>query len=370
MRALSVTPLDLAARFGFARGTDGVVTWSGLGDLTREAAGRWSLMRRATLQRFVARALDASGVDDEGTLSRLGDAVDQLIHLGDLEPVYIGEPDSNEIADTELDKLVVGTPGVRLAATRPRYVPLGERLLLVGLSAGGIPVATERFGGAESSASLARWAANDDLTRAQLDAAGFAECEVEDWMGLPGWLEYQERRRAAKAADLAGLWSLLLANLDQFGMPVSDAGSYALIAGTPGRYFGRPEKLDGRWVRGDVAPVGVWCGVVHGHGERHLRPVVVDSKNGRAVRALELYDLDELRWALLARGCHEQREVVRAGGGRLDLTFPCPSAWRRVAALCKVEAWRWSLPPWVCAADLAPVLEGVLLQEAPNPTPR
>jgi len=370
MHALSVTPHELAERFGFARGAVGVVAWSGLGDLIREAAGRWSLARRATLQRFVARALAASGVDDESSLSRIDDAIDQLIHLGDLEPVYIGEPDPNEVADTELDKLVVGTPGTRLAATCPRYVPLGGRLLLVGLPAGGIPVAVERFGGAESSASLARWAANDVTTRAQLDAAGFVECEVEDWMGMPGWIEYQERRHAAEATDLGALWSILLANLAQFGMPVSDAGSYSLIAGAPGRYFGRPEIPDGRWVRGDAAPVGVLCGVVRGHGERHLRPVIVDSKNGRAVRALELYDLNELRWALLARGCHEQREIVRASEGRLDLTFPCPSRWRRVAALCNVEAWRWSLPPWVRAADLVPVLEGVLFQEAPNPTPR
>jgi hypothetical protein len=370
MQARGVPPEELGARFGFSRDAEGGVAWSALGDLVREAAARWSIARRVTLRRFVEGALRASGIDDQNTLDRIDQAIDALVHLGDLEPVFVDEPDTNQDTDNTLDVSITSTRGARLAATRPRHLLIGGRRLVVGLSTMSPSVSIERFGGAERSSSLARWAASDEGSKAQLDAAGFAECDFEDWMGVPGWLGHLERRRATETAELRDLWSCLLSNLEQFGMGVGDPTAYAIVVGSSGRYFGRPDALDGRWAPGDATPDGTWCGFVRGHGSQHLRPVIASSSGGRIVRALDLYDLEEFRWALLARGCHGQREVVRVMDRRLAFTFPCPAQWRRVAALCRVDGWNWSLPPWMHASDVALALDGALLQEAPHTAPR
>lgn len=361
MHASKCSPEELAARLGIEVDSSGAVAWGGLADLVRQAVGRWSLVRPATLRRFVRRTLEAVGADSAGSLIRVSEAIERIAQLGDIEPVFVGDLERPADSGPDGEDALAAPPGARLAAAAPRHVRIGERRLIIGLG-DSLPFATEPFGILGGAVSLARWAQADEVTASLLEAAGFAECDLEDWLGAPGWLVHLERRRASLGAPLSELWTSLEGALGEIGMPVSDASRCAVVAGRPGGYFGRAEALDGRWQRGDSVVDGLWCGVLKGQREAHLRPVIAEAHGGRVVRALELYDFDEFRWALLARGCHTDQEVVRAREGRLEFTFPCPFRWRRLAALCCVDGWEWTLPPWLVAADLAPALTGALLQ--------
>jgi hypothetical protein len=360
-RSIACFPPELGARLGLVADASGAVAWQGVADLIRQAVGRWSLVRRAAVRRFVESNLAAVVMNDEVSLDRVGVAIERLCELGEIEAVVVGEPvPMSEVVDSPLEA-ASAAPGTYVAATLSRYLCCNERILLCGASEP-LPLAFEWFGDADEAVSIARWARAGDAMVAQLEDLGFRQMEVEDWFGAPGWLDYIERRRAGSGGQLYGLGEILKEGLEEFGAPVSDAARYALIGGTPGEFFGRPERRDGRWRPGDVAPDGTWCGVVKGYGERHLRPVVVEAKGGRVVRSLDLFDFDELRWALLARGCTDRYEVIRVVEGGLEMTFPWPSQWRRVAALCRTEGWRWMLPPWINPKDVRRWLPGAVMK--------
>jgi hypothetical protein len=65
-------------------------------------------------------------------------------------------------------------------------------------------------------------------------------------------------------------------------------------------------------------------------------------------RALDLYDADEWRWAVLARGRRiGAEEVVRADGRRVQLTFPAPGQLRAAMDILgrPSGAWAWDVSP-------------------------
>lgn len=367
-------PEALRAQLGLTINADGAVEWPGLAQLIRQAVGRWSLVRRADLQRFVLKNLSAAEVDDgervEAAIERLSHlrevqvvAVDEalphdddrraLLQVREVQVAAVDEALSHEDAKKTIDTRAP-RPGSYLAAIPLRHIPVGDRLLICGASEPS-SLSVEVFGSYDEPTSIARWGRLVDAE--QWEGLGSRGVEVEDWLGAPGWLDHLERRKVPPGG-LEELWTALEDSLERFGAPIDEASRCAAICGPPGGYFGHAEKRDGRWCSGDATPDGRWCGVLQGHSTRHLRPAIIEARGGRAVRALDLFDFDELRWALLSRGLVRQPEVLRVRGASLELTFPCPTQWLQSAALCHVDGWRWTPPPWLGAERLREWLPG------------
>jgi hypothetical protein len=119
------------------------------------------------------------------------------------------------------------------------------------------------------------------------------------------------------------------------------------VTGEPGPFFGRHNTTDpeGRWA--PTAPDGVWCAFRRGYGESHWHPAIIAVHNQER-RALDLYDHDEWRWALLARGRRfGADEFIPTSNGRVRLSFPAPRQIRAAMDLLGVPiaSWEWALQP-------------------------
>jgi hypothetical protein len=131
------------------------------------------------------------------------------------------------------------------------------------------------------------------------------------------------------------------------GLPLSVDADLRAVTGELGSFFGRHDATypEGRWTT--VVPDGVWCAVRRGYGERHWHPMVV-AVDGEERRALDLYDFDEWRWALLGRGKRlGADEVHRISSGNVQLTFPAPEQLRAAMDLVgsPTAPWGWDIEP-------------------------
>lgn len=381
MRAVASSAQELAGRFGIERDACGIAAWSGVARLLRQAVSRWGLVRSVAARRFAERTLEAAGFERESARARVKAVLELMVELRDVETVYVDRPASGaslsrnpddsgsgalsegeaSVFDTDLQTNV--TPaGIHLAAASPHYVIFGARAFLCGTK--DLPRdSTHAFGHPGDRSAVVRWIDVGGGQLAALEEAGFDEWETQDWLGPPGWTPHMERRDVTGLTGVAAFWSVLERAFERFAIPVNDASLCAVVAGRPGSFFGTPMALDGRWCAGSGAPSGLWCGVLRGHNVRHLRPVLAEARGGAVVRAMELFDFDELRWAVVARGVAVgEPEVALVRGEWIDFTFPLPSQWRRLAALCSVEKWRWTLPPWVEPSNVEAALAGILFQ--------
>lgn len=350
-----ISPVELQARLGLEPDADGLPRWSGVTKVLRQALARWGLSRPGTLGRHLRYTLDACGY--AGVTERVRESLELLCVLGDAELVWADAPPPapprDDAAEGAADAEVGALPsllvsGRLVAPTLPRAVRLGERYLVLGTREVE-RVEIERWGPPEAPRSAARWlhAAAEDA----LESGGFEVISPDRWLGPSSLLDHLERREA-RGQLIEDLWPALVRALDEGGGPIDDPSRVRLLGGEPGGFWGRAATGDGRWRSVDRAPSGELLGVILGHFGERTQPIIARIEGGVVQRVLELYDHEELRWAVLSRGaCTGAPERARLRDGALRLSCPLPAEALRPRAICAVDAWAWAPPPFV---DLPP----------------
>ncbi len=296
--------------------------------LLRTPLSRWRLSPKRAILQYVRDQLRAAGVDDATSVPRV---LERLVVLGECDEVYVG----NELY---------------LAPAEPRWVPVGEGVgVFLGVSGPPEGVSRAPSGGHRDIVQRIRVASDNDAARLQVD--GVREVSMAEWLSPIGYLRHAARRLRRPARSdtitLASFWDLLEENLAEEGLPLSVDAEVRTVRGEPGQFFGRHDAPDpdGRWAA--TAPNGVWCAVRRGYGEMHWHWAVI-AVDGEERRALDLYDSDEWRWALLARGRRlGSDEVVLTSSGSVRLTFPAPAQLRAAMDLLGVSSapWVWGRKP-------------------------
>jgi hypothetical protein len=339
MNVQPMTPDDLAARLGLVAAA-GEFSLTGVADLVREAVARWGPVRAQVVRQFVKRNAEAAGFGDRW-VTKFNLAVEALISLREMEEVLLAAPPPSDDQDAEDEEEASQRPaiGTHLVVAAPHVVSFGERRLVIG----DIPAQrVERFGDPNSTPAVARWV--DGAEAERLFEEGAIPWTAGDWLGPTALRDHAERRGVA--ADVAALWRAIEAAANDRADPLDDPNAFDLIGGAPGDFFGKSGEQTGRWRRGGRHPDGVWLGTSRGYRDQHRHPFAVVVRGGAAARALRLFDMDELRWALIGRGQASGRpEVVRVGGDVVRLSCQLPWDLWRLGALCEVEGWRWTTPP-------------------------
>lgn len=316
---------------------DGHVIERGLADLLRSALARWGLSSKAAVLRYARQHLEASEL-----LAGRSDLVARV--LGTMEQL-------GECAEVSVD-------GERyIAPTPPRWIRTGKGIgsfLSVGPVPKGVVKQAQRDRGRDI---VRRIAVQTDEDQEVLRLAGVSEISLQDWLTPLRYLAYATRRRGSPvridALDLSGFWEFLASEVEEAAQPLSDEADVRAVVGKSGTFFGshKAENCEGRWR--DDARDGMWCAYRRGYGSSHWHPIIL-LVDGSRRRALDLFDVDEWRWALLAQGHHQEwpRHIENVDG-RVQLTFPAPD--QLMAALDilgpRVAAWSWDVDrdapnPW------------------------
>jgi hypothetical protein len=319
----------------------------GASAFVREAVFRWGLTRESAIRRWAADALVACGVERDFANEVSSDALERLVAIGDLEQVVLDAPPAAHGGEVDLGD-VRARAGVHVAPTVPRLVHIAERVLLLG------DVECEA---SVRDRGVGRWL--DEAGAQQLIDGGIPEWGPLDWLGPPGWYAALERRESPER-ELTALWACIEESL-AVGDPVSDPTALWIVGGRPGDFFGR-HPPEGRWTALADAPDGAWCGVAPGYNERHWRPMAFEVSGG-SYRSAPLWDMEELRWALISRGAAKgDPEVASWDGETLRLPFHAPAQLLRVRSLCDPDRWSWRAPRGLRVSELLSPL-GVGLRE-------
>ena len=346
MSASVLSPVEFACALGLSLDAEGAVAGRGMADLARMPQARWGLTPRREIVRYVRHQLEAAQLWGEPTGKQLGEVLDRLVALGESEEVFL--EDVRHIA-----------PG------SPRWVRTGKDTGAL-LSVDEVPPDVELLTPMNQNDLVRRVRAQGPDDVSALAAGGAVECSFRGWLGAPTYLIHARRRlRRSVRVDrlsLAEFWGVLTQALNQEGAPLGEDADVRALSGPPGAYFGRhsSEGPEGRWR--DATTDGVWCGYRRGYGDSHWHPIILRVHDGDR-RALDLYDHDEWRWALLARALAcGQTELMAMEGQICRLTFPLPAQMEAGMDLLgpRVGAWRWALsegapdPVWISGAA-APV---------------
>lgn len=287
---------------------DGRILERGLADLLRSPLARWGLSPKTAILRYARRQLDAADV-----LPRTTDLVEsvlgRMVQLGECVEVSIG---GNSY----------------ITPTMPRWVRTGKGIGTL-LSVAPVPEGVvEQVWGTHVGDIVKRIQVRSDEDHEVLRMAGFKEISIRDWLSPLRYLAHGARRQGAPirsdGLDLSAFWNVLVSEAEDMAQPLSDEADVRAVGGEPGTYFGSysAERCEGRW-RNDPGE-GFWCAYRRGYGTNHWHPTIMVVEGTRC-RAMDLYDVDEWRWALLARGHSEQQlERVKHIDGRVQLTFPAP----------------------------------------------
>ncbi len=328
--------LESIKRDAFAREAglvrdDGEVSERGLAELLRAPLARWGLSPRAAVLRHARSQLEAAGLLERAS-DLAGKVLGRMVRLGECAEVGIGHERY-------------------LAPATPRWIRTGKEsaaLLSVAPSPEGIIEFCSENGGADIVRRV-RIRGEEDL--AALRMAGVREIPFEEWLQPYGYLPHAMRRRGCPVRSdefgLSRFWELLVAEVARHGLPMGGDGEVRVAAGQPGSYFGRHSAAacEGRW--SNVAPDGVWCAYRRGYGAAHWIPTVV-AVDGDQRRMLDLYDGDEWRWALLARGrSNGTDERLERTDGQVRVSFPAP--YQLIAAMDilgpRRGTWLWEVSP-------------------------
>lgn len=334
--------LESLGREAFARESglisdDGEVSERGLADLLRSPLSRWGLSPRSNVLRHARDQLDAAGL--RGRASHLLPAVlDNLMRLGECEDVAIGH-----------ERYIAPAP--------PRWIRTGEAsaaLLGVGPSPKGI---IERSPDPQGRDVVRRIEIRSEEDLAVLRIADVGEISIFEWLKPLGYLQYGIRRAGrlirSDQLSLPGFWDSLVSEAAEKGLPLGGDAEVRAVVGGPGGYFGShdAESCEGRW--SEVASDGFWCAFRRGYGQTHWHPIVLEV-DGAHRRAMDLYDHDEWRWSLLARGHYlGTEESIDRCEGRVRVGFPAPG--QLLAAMDIVGPrrgpWTWEVnhaapDPW------------------------
>lgn len=310
----------------------GEINERAVADSLRAALSRWGLSPKRAVLRHARDQLWAAGVE----VTCVPYILERLVVLGECDEVYVGHE-------------------IYVAPAEPRWMPLSDEMgSYLGVSHP--PEGVSRVPAASNRDIVQRIRLRSDDDAAQLHYAGVREVSIAEWFSPIGYLRHATRRlrRPARSdiVTLAGFWDLLNAELAREGLPVGVDADVRVLTGAPGRFFGRhaASEPEGRWSA--EAPDGVWCAFRRGYGEGHWHPTII-SVDGEMRCAMDLYDLDEWQWAVLARGRRlGPDEVVDTSRGNVRLTFPPPNQLRAAMDLAGVptESWAWDIQ--LGAADL------------------
>ena len=327
--------MEVITRDSFARklgilGENGEISRRGLAGLLRAPLARWGLSARAAILRHAREQLEAAGLRDRAS-SLLNDILGDLVRLGECAEVRVGHERY-------------------IAPTLPRWMPTGEGAGVV-LGAVAVPKAIHELPSTGDLDLVRRIRVQDDDDLAALDMAGVRETSLEEWLQPFGYLRHAARRKGgilrSDEVSLSKFWEVVEATLADEGLPLGGEAEVRAVTGVPGTFFGqfRAERCEGRW--SDSAPDGVWCACRRGYGDAHWHPIIL-SVNGGERRALDLFDMDEWRWALLGRarriGIDERVERL---DGEFRLTFPPPDQFDAAMDLLgpRRAAWSWAVAP-------------------------
>ena len=315
----------------------GEISIRALADLLRLPLARWGLSARMKVLGYARTQLEAAGLRDQAS-GKLAKVLRQMVRLKECVAVHIdGEP--------------------YIAPGQPQWIRSGyESATLLGVD----PVphgVVEQFPDGWRKDIVRRIFVRDDQEQADLHLAGVRETSVEEWLRPNEYLLHAMRREArlirSDELSLAQFWELLVSAVHKEGLPLGSDAEVRLVYGDPGGYFGRhfSETCEGRWT--DTAVDGIWCAYRQGYNQAHWHPIIVAIDGGN-LRALDLYDTDEWRWALLARGKSTGvEERVESRNGVVQLTFPAPDQFVAVMDLLGQgrSGWSWrmndgALDPW------------------------
>jgi len=306
---------------------NGQISQYTVADLLRTPLARWGLSPKRTVLKHVRDQLRACGIEEMSTVPKV---LKRLIGLGECVEVYVGHEQY-------------------LAPAEPRWISVGNGTGAY-LGVADLPEGVTRTLTEEPHDIVQRIQVEDEETTL-LHVAGVREESLHDWLSPIDYLRYANQRlqKPVKSDDLllGDFWDILETALTDEGLSLSDEAEVRIVTGAPGQFFGRyalPQP-NGRWT--EVAPDGVWCAYRRGYGETHWHPTLI-SVDGQERRALDLYDHDEWKWALLARGRKfNSEEVLHTEPTRVQLTFPAPDQLNAALDLLgpSPQAWARTLNP-------------------------
>jgi hypothetical protein len=317
-----LTKADLVHELGLV-GADGVPSARAIAKILRSAMARWGLCPRRALLSYAREELRAGDVPTDS----VPDVLARLLELGECAEVVLGH-----------EPLI--TPAT------PRWIDLGGgQAVLLGPVA--LPSVVAEIQGLPPDDLLVRVHLEGEEQAAVLEASGAHQTSLEEWLHPLGYLQHVVRRKGEIARVdqwcLALYWEHLVSVLAEEGLLLGSDAEIRAVVGSPGAFFGsyRTPKPEGRWT--EQPPEGVWCAYRQGHGEGRWLPTLV-AVAGDERRALDLYDHDEWRWALLARSkAVGPPEVYRRTNAEEHVTWPLPAQLKAAMNIIGVPAgpWRW-----------------------------
>ena len=299
-----------------------------IADLLRAPLSRWGLSPKRAILKYARNELRACGVEDVSSVSWV---LQRLIDLGECDDVFVGhEP--------------------FLAPAKPRWISVGE-----GVSAYlGVSEPPEEFTpvGNEHDDIVRRIQFITDEEAAVLELAGVQEVSLKEWLLPLGYFRHITRRtRRAVRSDTTSLglfWNIIVKAMAEEGLPLGSDAEVRFLGGRLGTYFGKYNsmEIEGRWTHDPGE--GLWCAYRYGYNDSHWHPCIVSvTSDGR--RVLDLYDEDEWRWAVLARGhsIGAEEVVQRPANLTVKLTFQAPSQLRAAMDILGSRSgpWSWEVNP-------------------------
>lgn len=324
MSLRTLSRAQLGDQLGYL-GAHGRASDQAIASLLRAPLSRWGLSPKRAILQHVRAELRAGGVEDVSDISRV---LQRLVDLGECDELYVGHE-------------------AYLTPTTPRWISVGDGVsAYLGASEPPDELLLADTGHGDIVRRL-RVETDDDA--AILDLAGVQEVSLEEWLVPPGYLRHASRRTRqtarSDAVSLGGFWDLLDEALTEEGLTLGADAEVRILGGRPGEFFGRHDtsQPEGRWMTDPGE--GLWCAYRRGYGETHWHPCII-TVAGEGRRALDLYDEDEWRWAVLARGRRfGAEEFARADGRRVQLTFPAPGQLRAAMDILgrPSGAWAWDV---------------------------
>lgn len=326
---------ELALKLGYVC-EDGKPSDRAIAQLLRDALGRWGLSPKKVVLAYARKQLRTADVPSDG-VSKL---LERLLVLGECAEVSV-----------EHESLI--------APAEPRWIAVGgQQAVLLGALA--VPARLSPVASLPPDDVAVRVTLESEESVAILASAGWRQVSLEEWFHPPGFLRHLVRREEGAVRvdewDLARFWERLVSATIEEGLLLGPDAELRAVVGTAGSFFGQymAPGVEGRWR--EQPPTGVWCAYRRGHGDSRWLPTLV-SVDGDEQRALDLFDEDEWRWALLARSkAVGTTEVVRYEDGQVCVTWPLPAQLQAAMNIIGVSAgpWRWRI------ADDAPDLWSLL----------
>jgi hypothetical protein len=289
----------------------------------REALLRWGMCPRRALFAHARAQLRAFDIPTDV----VPQVLEQLVNLGECEEVGVGH-----------EEYVV--------PAEARWIDCGGgRAVLLGPVAP--PSNTPRLDSDDHTDVAIRVHLKSEEQAAALEARGVRQTSLSEWLQPLTCLKHVSRRTDEPVRvdrfNLISFWEFLVNLVDTEGPLLGPDAEIRFMCGQPGGFFGQVTEamLEGRWR--DQAPEGVWCAYRRGYGDHNWIPTLV-SIAGTERRALDLFDHDEWRWALLARShAVGPEEVVVRSGEEVHVTWPLPAQLRAAMNMVGIPAgvWRW-----------------------------